>query len=151
MYIMIIREFIDKKRNVLMDKLIIRKYESKDSNQLFDLIKREGIEWTYWQGENWAKYLIALAECINYLLFEDEILCGYIRCRNDAGFGIYILDLLVDNAYRGNEYGRLLMEKVCHDHPDDYIFVASDVDPYYEKLGYKKEGTIFALQKGKYD
>ena len=78
-----------------MEAVEIRKYELKDENQLFALIEREGIEWTYWQGENRAKYKKALVNCINYVLFEGEALCGYVRCRDDAGFGIYVFDLLI--------------------------------------------------------
>ena len=47
-----------------MEAVVIREYdELKDENQLFALIEREGIEWTYWQGKNRAKYKKALADC----------------------------------------------------------------------------------------
>ena len=131
-----------------MEAVEIRKYTPKDEKQLFALIEREGIEWTYWQGENRAKYKKVLADCINYVLFEDETLCGYVRCRDDAGFGIYIFDLLVDKSYRNKEYGRLLIERVCHDFPNEYVYVTTDIDLYFEKLGYDRIGSIFILQKG---
>ena len=129
-----------------MHKTDIRPYTPADANELFALIKREGIEWTYWQDDNWIKYQKLLSECVNYIIFEDGQLCGYVRGRNDGGFGIYIYDLLVDKTCRGKEYGRLLMEKVCHDFPCDNIYVLSDVNPYYEKLGYVKEGTVFIVK-----
>jgi len=123
----------------------IRRYTPEDENQLFALIEREGDEWTYWQGENRAKYQKLLAECVNYLIFDSGTLCGYIRCRDDGGFGIYIFDLLVDKLYRGNEYGRLLMERVCEDFPNDTVYVLGDVYPYYEGLGYKEEGKVYIV------
>jgi len=124
----------------------IRKYTLVDENQLFDLIEREGDEWVeYWQGENRAKYRKLLAECVNYLIFDGGTLCGYIRCRDDGGFGVYIFDLLVDKLYRGNGYGRLLMERVREDFPNDAVYVLGDVYPYYEGLGYKEEGKVYIV------
>ena len=128
--------------------LSIRIYTPADEAALFALIEREGDEWTYWQGESRCKYAAALDNCIVYLAFEGDTLCGYARCRDDDGFGIYVLDLLVDERYRGKEYGRLLMEQVCYDHPDDMVYVTGDVYPYYEKLGYGVEGIIYVVKPG---
>ena len=124
----------------------IRRYNLSDSVALFALIEREGEEWEYWQGDNIEKYQKALENSIVYLVFEGETLCGYARCRNDSGFGIYVLDLLVDKAYRGKEYGRLLMEQACLDNPNDAVYVTGDVYPYYEKLGYEIEGKLYRVE-----
>lgn len=128
-------------------EVTIRRYEDKDEDRLFALIEGEGDEWSdYWRGAGRAKYQNALTHCINYLLFEGKELCGYVRCRDDDGFGIYIYDLLVSKEHRGKDYGRLLMEKVCRDFPDQTVYVMSDVDAYYEKLGYEREGSILVVQ-----
>lgn len=84
---------------------------------------------------------------LTYLLFEAEKLCGYARCREDDGFGVYVYDLLVDASCRGKNYGRYLMEQACKDFPEQKVYVMSDVDPYYEKQGYQKEGTIFIVKQ----
>jgi len=131
----------------LMKEFSMRRYKTTDADTLFALIEREGEEWTYWQGANRAKYQTALNEGIVYLAFEGESLCGYARCRDDYGFGIYVLDLLVDKACRGKEYGRLLMEQVCHDFSDYTVYVLGDVYPYYEKLGYAEEGKVYIVKK----
>lgn len=126
---------------------MIRLYEEKDEDALFALMEREGEEWkAYWQGAGRAKYQGALAGSITYVVLEAGELCGYARCRDDAGYGIYVYDLLVDARCRGRAYGRLLMEQVCRDFPDDMVYVMSDVDPYYQKLGYEKEGTVFRVK-----
>ena len=127
--------------------IIIRLYEKTDEDALFILIEREGDEWKeYWGEPGRKKYQKALQNSISYLIFEDGKLCGYARCRDDDGFGVYVYDLLVDKEYRGKEYGRLLMEKVCSDNPGAIVYVMSGVDPYYSRLGYKKEGTIFIVK-----
>ena len=131
----------------MLNEFAIRKYVADDESQLFDLIEREGEEWTYWQGENREKYKKALASSVTYLVFEGETLCGFARTRDDDGFGVYVYDLLVDKAHRGKEYGRFLMERVCADFPNSIVYVMSDVDEYYGgKLGYKREGSIFIVK-----
>ena len=124
----------------------IRKYEKQDEQQLFDLMEREGEEWIdYWGEMGKAKYIKALEEAAaTYVVICDGKLCGFVRCIGSVT--IYIDDLLVDKAYRGREFGRYLMEAVCKDHPDKEVYVMSDVDEYYSKLGYKKAGTLFAVK-----
>ena len=131
-----------------MSNFVIKRYTPADENALLALIEREGEEWIdYWGSAGKQKYQRALANCIVYLAFEDETLCGYARCRDDDGFGIYILDLLVDRQYRGKEYGRLLMEQACRDFPDSTVYVTGDVYPYYEdNLGYETEGKIYIVK-----
>lgn len=126
---------------------VVKRYSPANQDELYNLLKREGTEWKdYWQGEGWVKFQKALAGSITYVILEDGVLCGFARCRDDDGYGIYVYDLLVDKDYRGKEYGRLLMEQVCRDYPDDTVYVMSDVDTYYSKLGYQKEGTIFIVK-----
>lgn len=131
---------------------VIKKYESIYENQLFELIKREGVEWkNYWGDLGRAKYQRAIANSIVYLIFEGENLCGYVRCRDDDGFGVYVYDLLVDKNSRGKEYGRLLMEKVDDEFPDSTVYVLGDVYPYYEgKLDYDIEGKIYIVRGKSY-
>lgn len=130
----------------MKNEIEIRLYNEKDENEFFSLIEREGQEWKdYWKGAGKEKYKVALASSIVYLLFNDEQICGFIRCRDDNGFGLYVYDLLVDKRFRGNEYGRRLMEKVCDEYPNETVYVMSDVDTYYKKLGYEAAGTIFIV------
>jgi GNAT superfamily N-acetyltransferase len=132
--------------------MIIKKYTNEDEQKLFQLIENEGEEWEYYcRGAGKEKYRKALAHNIVYVLYVGENLCGFARCVEDEPTGIYVYDLLVNQAYRGNEYGRLLMEKVVADYPDTTVYVNSDVNPYYEKLGYKVAGNIFLVSETKYE
>lgn len=124
----------------------IRPYQEEDAEDLFKMMEKES-DWTdYYNGEGKKKYARALLTSITYLLFEKEKICGYVRCREDDGFGVYVYDLLVDADCRGKSYGRFLMEQACKDFPEQTVYVMSDVDPYYEKQGYQKEGTIFIVR-----
>ncbi len=126
--------------------LEIKRYNKiDDAVNLYKLIKNEGNEWIdYWGSE---KYKRALDNSIVYVAYDGDVLCGYVRCKDDDGFGIYIYDLLVDKSHRGNKYGFMLMQKICDTFPDNTVYVMSDVDLYYEKQGFKREGSIFIVNE----
>ncbi len=126
----------------------IRKYCEEDEDQLFAMIREEGEDWIDYHGlEGHKKYVRALESSIVYVAYEERILCGYIRCREDDGFGVYVYDLLVKKSYRGKHIGKKLMDQVSIDYVEQPVYVMSGVDPYYEKLGYRKEGSIFEVKR----
>ena len=123
----------------------IRKYHpEKDYEPLSEIIKSEGEEWALYLDQ---KYKTALQDSITHVVTLGDSLCGYSRSMEDYGYYIWILDLLVANKFRGHELGRKLMESLVNEYPDYEVYVMSDVDDYYQKLGYKKEGTIFRVKK----
>ena len=114
---------------------------------LFDLLIDEGDDWIEYHGSaGRSKYVKALESSITYIAYHENLVCGYARCREDDSFGVYIYDLLVRKTHRGRQIGKSLMERVCQDFPDQPVYVMSDVDPYYEKLGYRREGSIFGVK-----
>ena len=125
----------------------IKKYSKADESLLFDLLVDEGDEWSDYHGAAGRdKYIKALESSITYIAWDETLVCGYARCREDDGFGVYVYDLLARKTHRGREIGKSLMERVCQDFPDQPVYVMSDVDPYYEKLGYRREGSIFEVK-----
>jgi len=111
------------------------------------MLKEEGDDWSDYHGEKGRdKYIKALKSSLTYVIYDDDILCGFVRCREDDGFGVYVYDLLVRKSYRGRQLGKMLMEQVCKDFSDQPVYVMSDVDPYYEKLGFQREGSIFIVK-----
>jgi len=125
----------------------IRKYRKADESLLFDLLENEGDEWYDYHGPKGRdKYKKAIESSITYIACDQNIVCGYVRCREDDGFGVYIYDLLVRKTHRGQQLGKALMEHVLKDYPNQVVYVMSDIDPYYEKLAYKKEGSIFVVK-----
>ncbi|MBV1757188.1 MAG: GNAT family N-acetyltransferase [Dethiosulfatibacter sp.] len=125
----------------------IKRYSIADAPLLFDMLVDEGDEWSDYHGSAGRdKYIKALESSTTYIAYDNTIVCGYARCREDNGFGVYVYDLLVRKSYRGNQLGKMLMEQVCIEFPDQPVYVMSDVDPYYEKLGYRREGSIFEVK-----
>lgn len=124
----------------------IKNYTKGHETKLFEMMRSEGEDWECYFGETAIeKYKQALENSITYVACEGEVLCGYARCRDDDGLGIYVYDLLVQKDDRGCSLGRKLMERVCADYPDAAVYVMSGVDGYYEKLGYHREGSIFLI------
>ena len=125
----------------------IRRYEDKiDQDKLIKLIENEGEEWScYWSEDFLPKYREALCNSITYVAYRGDELCGFLRSLDDCGFYIYICDLLVSQVNRGEHIGRKLMESICRDYPKRTVYVMSDVDEYYEKLGFKREGSVYEV------
>ena len=128
--------------------MLIRRCTEADEPLLFSMLRDEGSDWEDYYGDaGREQYRRALRNSVTYLAFEEGRLCGYARCREDDGFGVYVYDLLVAKAFRGRQIGRVLMERACTDFPGQTVYVMSDVDGYYEKLGYAREGSIFIVNK----
>jgi ribosomal protein S18 acetylase RimI-like enzyme len=126
----------------------IRRYVLEDEFALMQMIRNEGEEWrSYWADENQTKYRHALRYSITYIAVENNEICGYVRSLDDMGFYVYVCDLLVTSKYRGKAIGRQLMERLTVDYPDQTVYVMSDVDAYYQKLGYPIIGSILEVRK----
>ncbi|MEQ9265828.1 MAG: GNAT family N-acetyltransferase [Balneolaceae bacterium] len=123
--------------------LKIRKYNpTLDYENLMKLVQSEGEEWKDYLNPIYRK---VLKNSITYVALIGEELCGYSRSLSDSGLFIWVIDLLVNKNRRGLSIGKRLMECILIDFPDIDVFVMSDVDPYYDKLGYEKEGSIFKV------
>ncbi len=92
-----------------------------------------------------AGYREALDVSITYVAVWDGEVCGYCRSIDDNGFYVYVCDLLVAGRFRGQDIGQSLLERLRCDHPAQLVYVMSDADGYYEKLGYHREG--FSLRR----
>lgn len=132
-----------------MGDVAIRRYDPADEQAFFAMLEAEGEDWRDYSGPaGRASYARAMRSSVAYVLLVDGELCGYARCREDDGFGVYVYDLLVRAPHRGRHLGRALMERVCADFAGQTVYVMSDVDPYYEKLGYHREGSVFVVTPG---
>lgn len=127
----------------------IRAYNKvEDEEKLMKMIEDEGKEWACYSDESVSdKYRLALDKSITYVAYEGDELCGYSRSIDDCGFYVYVCDLLVKPMFRGKRIGRKLMDCIYSDYPGHTVYVMSDVDEYYKKQGYKREGTVYEVTK----
>lgn len=122
----------------------ILKYQREHEDELLALIRNEP-DWSSFVSEGAIDtFKSALLEGETYLCESQGNICGYIRALVD-GFGIYVSELYVAPRCRGNGYGEELLSKVKQAHPNQDVYVFSDEDHYYEKLGYKRVGSVFQL------
>jgi ribosomal protein S18 acetylase RimI-like enzyme len=125
---------------------ILRRYQLGDRQKLHQLLLSAGDEWKdYSSPEQFEKYLVAVTSSVTYVMVMDEQIIGYVRVRDDDGFGVYIYDLLVSPHYRSRGYGKQLIDHVKQNYSGQKVYVMSDIDPYYEKLGYIREGSILIV------
>ena len=124
----------------------VRRYTHEDEQALFSLIESEGEAWKcYFEKDNRLRYLKAIKSSVVYVLYDDLKLIGYARVREDDGFGVYVYDLLIDVKARGHRHGHRLMMHIKDQFPNQPLYVMSDVDPYYEKQGYQRVGSVFEV------
>jgi len=125
----------------------IRIYNPADDDALFAMMREEGDDWEQYYGSQNDKYRRVLSESVTLVAYDGGELCGYVRCRDDGGFGVHVLDLLVRKSKRGRNIGRALLEAVTSYFPGNTVYVHSDVDGYYIKQGYERAGSIFVVEK----
>lgn len=124
-------------------KIEIRPYKPPmDYDKLLSVIKSEGEEWEEYLD---PRYQAVLEKSITYVALVNDEVCGFSRSIDDFGVNILLIDLLVQKAYRGHAIGKKLMERLSTDFPGQPVFVLSDVDEYYKKLGYEREGSVFRV------
>jgi predicted GNAT family N-acyltransferase len=85
-------------------------------------------------------------ESTHFLLFEDEVPLATARHRKtEKGFKLERFAVLETARRKG--YGMQILQAILHDLKDEtevkYMHAQQQVIPFYEKLGFVKEGDIF--------
>jgi ribosomal protein S18 acetylase RimI-like enzyme len=122
----------------------ILRYEREHEVELMALLENEP-DWSSFVSEGAIDtFKKSLLESETYLCESDGRICGYVRALID-GFGIYVSELYVSPRCRGNGYGAELLDRVKREHPNQDVYAFSDEDLYYERLGYKRVGSVYKL------
>ncbi|MES9938059.1 MAG: GNAT family N-acetyltransferase [Sedimenticola sp.] len=125
----------------------ITRYKREHEAAVLEAIK-EDPDWDMFTNEGAIdKYRKSLLESITYVCYEGEIFSGYLRALLDDGFAVYISELFVVPEMRNRKIGRSLISKLKSDYSDLTVYALSDEDAYYEKLGYKKAGSVFEIHE----
>ena len=85
-------------------------------------------------------------ESTHFLLFEDEVPLATARHRKtEKGFKLERFAVL--EAARGKGYGMQILQAILHDLKNEkelkYMHAQQQVIPFYEKVGFEKEGNLF--------
>lgn len=122
----------------------IYKYKLIHEEKLLLLLSIEP-DWNSFTDDNSIeKFKQALLNSETYIAVANGEICDYIRALVDS-FGVYISELYVFPSQRNQGCGRSLLMELKEKHSDQNVYVLSDEDCYYEKLGFNRMGLIFHL------
>lgn len=133
------------KRMIETGNLEIIKYQSDDEKSILEAIKKDP-NWDVFTNDNAiSSYRNSLKNSITYVCHHRSEFTGYIRAILDEGLAIYISELYVVPEWRNQKVGRSLLAKIKEAFPELTVYALSDEDAYYEKLGFKKIGSVFKI------
>lgn len=125
----------------------IFRYKPEHEDAVLSAIK-EDPSWEIFTNEKAIdNYKKSLGESITYVCYENGELAGYLRALLDDDFAIYISELFVVPEWRNRTVGRTLIAKVKTDFRHLTVYALSDEDAYYEKLGYRRVGSIYEIHE----
>ena len=123
----------------------ISRYKREHEDAVLSAIK-EDPNWDMFTNDDAIdNYRKSLNTSIAYVCYDNGEFCGYLRAILDDGFAIYISELYVVPEWRNRMIGRSLIARVKMDFDRLTVYALSDEDAYYEKLEYKKVGSVFEI------
>jgi predicted N-acetyltransferase YhbS len=123
----------------------ISKYKSEHEDAVLTAIKIDS-SWDMFTNVGVIeKYKRSLEDSVTFVCHENNEFCGYVRALLDEGLAIYISELYVRPEWRNRKIGRSLLERIKTEFSNLTVYALSDEDAYYEKIGYKKIGSVFEL------
>ena len=123
----------------------ISEYGPEHEDDVLAAIKKDP-DWDIFTNDDAVSlYRNSLRNSVTYVCSDNSEFCGYVRAFLDDGFAIYISEVFVIPKWRNRKIARSLLERVKNDFSSLAVYALSDEDAYYEKLGYKKTGSVFEL------
>jgi ribosomal protein S18 acetylase RimI-like enzyme len=127
------------------DMTSIYRYDKSHERELIMLLSKEA-DWNSFTSEGSIdKFRAALLSSETFICKSNSEVCGYLRALVDE-FGIYVSELYVAPSHRNNGFGKDLLSRIRDEHPGKDVYVLSDEDLYYEKLGCERCGSVFKLR-----
>jgi ribosomal protein S18 acetylase RimI-like enzyme len=123
----------------------IRRYRIEDEDALIQAIKAAP-DWQMFTNDKAIDtYKRRLSESTTYVCYAGETFAGYVRALLDDDLAIYISELFVVPAWRNRAIGRRLIGRVRADFDHLVVYVLSDEDLFYRRLGFKRIGSVFEV------
>ena len=109
-------------------RMEIFRYKPEHEDAVISAIK-EDHSWDIFTNERAIDhYKKSLGESITYVCYENGTFGGYLRALLDDGIAIYISELFVEFRHLA-------------------VYALSDEDAYYEKLGYRRMGSVYEIHE----
>ena len=122
----------------------IQKYTIEHEPELLALLANEPDWHSFTRDDAIERFKKALRTSETYICVSQDAICGYLSALVD-GFGIYVSELYIAPAHRGHGHGAKLLRQIKQAHLDQDVYVLSDEDSYYQKLGCQRVGSVFKL------
>ena len=74
---------------------------------------------------------------------ENQKILGFARYLTDEVMTTFLAEIIIDKSYRGKGLGRQLIEEIHKKYPLTRIELISEVDGFYQTVGFKPVGTGF--------
>ena len=127
------------------NRMEISKYKPEHEEAILAAIKKDP-GWDMFTNDGAIDgYKRSLKDSVTYVCNDSNEFCGYVRAVLDDGLAIYISELFVVPKWRNRKIGRSLIERVKLDFANMIVYALSDEDAYYEKIGYKRTGSVFEI------
>jgi GNAT superfamily N-acetyltransferase len=125
----------------------ICRYGPEHADAVFGAIAADAAWVTFTRLEARDRYRQRLADSVTYVCHDRGGFAGFLRALHDDGFAVYVSELYVVPSARGRGIGRALIARLTADYGHLAIYVLSDEDAYYEKLGYRRVGSVFEIPR----
>ncbi|WP_027409809.1 GNAT family N-acetyltransferase [Anoxybacteroides tepidamans] len=97
---------------------------------------------SYWANKrNRSTIIKSIQHSLCFSLFHEQTQIGFARFITDGATFAYLCDVFIDEAYRGNELGKWLVQCVLQ-HPDvatvrRFLLVTKDAHGLYRQFGFE--------------
>ena len=136
------------------DIYISRKIDKSKIGEIVSLLHKS--EWASERADKEIEKSIENSYC--YIAYTDENkIVGFARNITDFVTTFYLMDVIVEEAYRGHGIGKMLMDTIMEDVGDLYGILHTDsAQKFYEAYGFvvtsiSESGESIMERKRKYD
>ena len=120
--------------------MIIRPASTKDCQAIYSLYQNE--KWISFTEEKVTS--LFSTNLSHYLVVEEnQKILGFARYLTDEVMTTFLAEIIIDKAYRGKGLGQQLIEEIHKKYPLTRIELISEVDGFYQTVGFKPVGTGF--------
>ncbi|VEF49786.1 GCN5-like N-acetyltransferase [Bacillus freudenreichii] len=101
---------------------------------------------TYWAADRPRETIVkSIENSITFGIYTEERQIGFARVATDKAVFSWLMDVVIDEPYRGNGLGKWLMDCIL-EHPDiretNMSLKTEDAHLFYERYGLKRNETM---------
>jgi len=120
--------------------MIIRPASTKDFQAIYALYQNE--KWISFTEEKVTS--LFSTNLSHYLVVEEnQKILGFARYLTDEVMTTFLAEIIIDKPHRGKGLGQQLIEEIHKKYPLTRIELISEVDGFYQTVGFKPVGTGF--------